>query len=26
MFTATVGTRTIAHYVFKGRKLKDLPV
>jgi len=26
MFTATVGTRTIAHYAFKGRKLKDLPV
>ena len=26
IFTATVGTRTIAHYVFKGRKLKDLPV
>ena len=26
MFTAIVGTRTLAHYVFKGRKLKDLPV
>ncbi len=26
MFTAIVGTRTIAHYAFKGRKLKDLPV
>jgi preprotein translocase subunit SecD len=26
MYTATVGTRTIAHYVFRGRKLKDLPV
>ncbi len=26
MFTATVGTRTIAHYALRGRKLKDLPV
>ena len=26
MFTAIVGTRTIAHYVFRGRKLTDLPV
>ncbi|MDI3258878.1 MAG: protein translocase subunit SecD [Sinobacteraceae bacterium] len=26
MFTAIVGTRTLAHYVFRGRKLKDLPV
>jgi preprotein translocase subunit SecD len=26
MFTAIVGTRTLAYYVFKGRKLKDLPV
>jgi len=26
MYTATVGTRTIAHYVSRGRKLKDLPV
>ena len=26
MFTAIVGTRTIAHYALRGRKLKDLPV
>ncbi|HWY23348.1 MAG TPA: protein translocase subunit SecD, partial [Nevskia sp.] len=26
MFTATVGTRTIAYYALRGRKLKDLPV
>ncbi|MDE2149248.1 MAG: protein translocase subunit SecD [Gammaproteobacteria bacterium] len=26
MFTAIVGTRTLAHYIFRGRKLKDLPV
>jgi len=26
MFTATVGTRTIAHYALRGCKLKDLPV
>ena len=26
MFTAIVGTRTLAHYIFRGRRLKDLPV
>jgi preprotein translocase subunit SecD len=26
MFTAIIGTRTLAHYVFRGRKLTDLPV
>jgi len=26
MFTAIVGTRTLAYYTFRGRKLKDLPV
>ncbi len=26
VFTATVGTRTIAYYALRGRKLKDLPV
>jgi preprotein translocase subunit SecD len=26
MFTSIIGTRTIAYYVFRGRKLKDLPV
>ena len=26
MFTAIVGTRTIAHYALRGRKLTDLPV
>jgi preprotein translocase subunit SecD len=26
MFTAIVGTRTIAYYALRGRKLKDLPV
>jgi preprotein translocase subunit SecD len=26
MFTAILGTRTIAHYVFRGRRLADLPV
>lgn len=26
MFTAIVGTRTLAYYAFRGRKLKDLPV
>ena len=26
MFTAIVGTRTLAHYIFRRRKLKDLPV
>ncbi|MBL6751296.1 MAG: protein translocase subunit SecD [Nevskia sp.] len=26
MFTAIIGTRTLAHYAFRGRKLKDLPV
>jgi hypothetical protein len=26
MFTAIVGTRTLAHYILRGRRLKDLPV
>jgi protein-export membrane protein SecD len=26
MFTAIVGTRTLAHYIFRRRRLKDLPV